>query len=154
MESIADRVAKALKLRMAMAGLSQTALAEKSGLTGATINAFCNGRGKVLAHSLELMAQNLGTTAEALIKEEAPIAAPVTDLAQIVRAAVAEAFAEHERSHVEDPDAAATMREIVQTLSVLNAAEMKNALKIARAFRAEHDAQAEKPQSKKQRSSR
>lgn len=142
MTTAAETVAKRLKTLMLSKGMTQLALAEKSGLTGATVNAFCNGRGKVLSHSLELMAQALGTTAEALISEDVIAPAPSSDLAQIVRLAVSEAFAEHERSHAQDPEAAETLREIMQTLSALNATEMKNALRLVKAIRSEHDAAA------------
>lgn len=142
MSSISERLAKSLKTRMNMAGMSQTALAEKTGMTVQTVNVYCNGRGKVLSHSLELMAQALGTTAEALISEDLITPAPSSDLAQIVRLAVSEAFAEHERSHAQDPEAAETLREITQTLSALDAKEMKNALRLVQAIRSEHDAAA------------
>lgn len=142
MSSISERLAKSLKVRMNAAGLSQTALAEKTGMTVQTVNVYCNGRGKVLSHSLELMAHALGTTAEALISEDVIAPAPSGDLAQMVRLAVSEAFAEHERRHAHNPETAETLREIIQALSPLKTEEMKNALRLVRAIRAEHDAAA------------
>ncbi len=70
MTTLAERVAARLKSSMDSKGLTQQAIAESTGLTYQTVNAFFNARGKVVNDSLVKIAEALGLPLEDLFVEE------------------------------------------------------------------------------------
>lgn len=153
MSSAAERVAKALKFRMDTQQISQTELAEKTGMTVQTINAFCNGRGKILSHSLEQMAQVLGTTAEEIFFEERPPQVPqapqisLDALAKKVAKAVLKEMKPQKKLPVDPlfPEAEPQLLEIVEKLAIFNPKQLQDMLDF---INAAHDAIQEKRRQK------
>jgi len=64
------RFGKLLTRRMAEAGLTQSALAEKTGIPQPRISDFCRGEADPRLEQLEKMAKALGTTVDVLKPKE------------------------------------------------------------------------------------
>lgn len=148
MSSASNRVAANLKKLMISKGISQLELAKVTGLTGATINAFCNGRGKVVAHSLELMAEALGTTTEELISGDHVATGSPPGLDEIVRAFEAAAQSLTQKTRANDPAAQKSLDQILELLAPLDPASMKKALIVAHSIREQFDSETTKTQKK------
>ncbi len=135
MSGLSEKVAAVLKSLMFSKGLSQTQVADKSGLTGVTVNAFCNGRGKILAHSLELIAETLDTNAEAIIAQAVSEPGDLDRGAlarEVAQAVVAELKKTSNDLGLMFPESEPDLRKIIELLSVFKPHQMTEALSYVR----------------------
>ena len=166
---LSELVAKRLRKAIENAGLSQSDFAEKCGLTFATVNAFCNGRGKIVNDTLHRMAEMLGLPIEHFIRgggyrTESGEEVDLNPLQREVLASVNETLARLTGTAnvvpvpaTATPEQRAILAEIVATIAKLRDEEITAMLPgvqaLAQAFeeqRPERDARREPAEKKKQ----
>lgn len=154
MDSVTELAAKRLKNAITSKGLTQAELADKAGLTLATINAFCNGHKKIINETFQTIIDALGMPLGHFIgpergdhpafpgQEMTPVEAKIL---QVVNEAIS-TLTETSNPHVSLPDGAteadiAYIAEMVALVSPLSTENKQAALAIVQAMRNEFDAQ-------------
>lgn len=154
MDSVTELAAKRLKNAITSKGLTQAELAEKAGLTLATINAFCNGHKRIINETFQQIIDALGMPLGHFIgsergehpafpgQEMTPVEAKIL---KIVDEAISSLTAAS-KPHVNLPDDAteadiAYIAEMVALVSPLSTENKQAALAIVQAMRNEFDVQ-------------